>query len=189
MSKGMAKYLREFAPNHPKANNRGYVYTHVLVAEEKLGRPLNTGECVHHLDENKHNNEPDNLIVFKTKSDHTAFHNGAERVLDGDVWCCPNKRIDNKEICPMCNINYKDKNAEMCIECWNILNRKFIKNTNIQLPGREVLKDKIRTSNFLQIGKEYNVSDNAVRKWCKFYDLPYKASAIRALSDDEWENI
>ena len=73
-----AKYLREFAPDHPKANNYGYVYTHVLAAEKKLGRPLNPGECVHHLDENKHNNELDNLIVFKTKADHTAFHNGVE---------------------------------------------------------------------------------------------------------------
>lgn len=183
------RYLLEFAPNHPKANNRGYVYTHILVAEEKLGRLLNPGECVHHIDENKHNNSLDNIIVFKSNADHSAFHKGVEKVQDGDVWYCPDKRIYDKEICPVCNTNYKYEHAEMCIDCWNKLNRAFIKDTNIELPSREVLKDKIRTNNFVQIGKEYNVSDNAVRKWCKFYNLPYKASVIHALSDDEWIKI
>ena len=184
-----AKYLREFAPNHPKANNLGYVYTHILVAEEKLGRSLNQGECVHHIDGDKHNNSLENLIVFKTTADHSAFHKGIEKVQDGDVWICPNKRICDKEICPVCNVNYKDAKAETCIDCWNELNRMFIKNTDTQLPSRAVLKNKIRTSSFVQIGKEYGVSDNAVRKWCKFYDLPYKSSAIHNLSDDEWVNI
>ena len=188
MSKVKTQYLHEFAPDHPKANKYGYVRTHILVAEQKLGRLLKPGECVHHLDEDKHNNSLDNLIVFKTNADHSAFHKGVERVQDGDVWYCPSKRIDSKEICPVCNTNYKDEQAEMCIDCWSKLNRMFIKDTNKQLPSREVLKDKIRISNFVQIGKEYNVSDNAVRKWCKFYGLPSKSSTIRALSDYEWEN-
>jgi hypothetical protein len=85
-------------------------------------------------------------------------------------------------------VNYKDAKAEMCIDCRNKLNRTVIKSTNTQLPSREVLKDQLRTSNFVQIGKEYGVSDNAVRKWCKFYGLPYKSTVIHALSDYEWEN-
>jgi hypothetical protein len=182
------RYLREFAPHHPKANNLGYVYTHILAAEEKLGRPLNPGECVHHIDEDKRNNSLDNLIVFKSNADHAAFHKGVERVQDGDVWYCPNKRIYDKEICPTCKTNYKDAKAKMCISCRDKLNRMFIKNTNMPLPDREVLKEKIRTSSFLQIGREYGVSDNAVRKWCKFYDLPCQASVIKSCSDDEWEN-
>ena len=27
----------------------------------------------------------------------------------------------------------------------------------------------------------YNVSDNAVRKWCKRYDLPYKKNEIKGI--------
>jgi len=41
----------------------------------------------------------------------------------------------------------------------------------------------------IKVGKKYGVSDNAVRKWCKRYGLPYKSRTIRLLSDDEWEDI
>ena len=188
MKTKMGRYLCELAPNNPRATKEGYVYTHVLVAEQLLGRYLTSEECVHHIDENKHNNSPDNLMVFKTKADHSAFHKGVDAVQDGDVWFCPDKRIDDKEICPSCNANYKDAKAKMCINCRERLNRMFIKNTNIQLPNRDVLKEKIRMSNFLQIGREYGVSDNAVRKWCKFYGLPCQTFVIKSLSDEEWEN-
>lgn len=29
------------------------------------------------------------------------------------------------------------------------------------------------------MGKKYNVSDKSVQKWCKYYNLPYKAKEIR----------
>ena len=35
----------------------------------------------------------------------------------------------------------------------------------------------------------YNVSDNAVRKWCVSYNLPKKSSDIKKITDEEWENI
>ena len=56
-------------------------------------------------------------------------------------------------------------------------------------PDRETLKKQIRTLPFLQIGKLYDVSDNAVRKWCKSYDLPSRVSDIKLISDEEWERI
>lgn len=48
---------------------KGYVkldgrHEHRVVAEHKLGRPLLPKEVVHHLDEDKHNNSPDNLAVM-----------------------------------------------------------------------------------------------------------------------------
>lgn len=183
----MGKYLCEFAPGHPRATEEGYVYTHVLVAEQNLGRYLKSEECVHHIDEDKYNNSPDNLMVFKSLADHSAFHKGVKAVKDGDVWCCPDKRIDNKDCCPICNTRYKDAQADMCIDCWNNFRNQFVKHTGTKRPNRETLKEKIRNSNFLQIGKEYGVSDNAVRKWCKFYGLPFKSHIIKSLSDDEWE--
>lgn len=56
-------------------------------------------------------------------------------------------------------------------------------------PSREVLKEQIRFMPFLQIGKMYEVSDNAVRKWCKSYSLPSRVTDIKMISDEDWINI
>lgn len=56
-------------------------------------------------------------------------------------------------------------------------------------PSREVLKEKIRTMPFVQIGKEYGVRDNSVRKWCDTYGLPRHKTKIQTYSDEEWEKI
>ena len=184
----MGEYLCEFAPEHPRATTEGYVRTHILVAERKLGRYLRSDECVHHIDEDKYNNHPDNLMVFQTIADHSAFHKGVKAVCDNSVWHCPDKRIYAKEICPVCGESYKDAKADMCVACWKNFNNKFIKNTDVERPSREVLKTKIRIQNFTQIGKEYNVSDNTIRKWCRFYGLPSHSHVIHSLSDYEWEN-
>ena len=54
---------------------------------------------------------------------------------------------------------------------------------------REELKSLIRTTSFLQIGKQFGVSDNAIRKWCKNYELPYKSTEIKKYTNEEWDNI
>jgi hypothetical protein len=189
----MGKYLCEFAPNNPRATAEGYVYLHVLMAEKKLGRYLTMEECVHHIDGDKYNNDLDNLMVFKTRADHSAFHKGVVAVQDGNVWHCPDKRINDMEPCPVCKIGYKDVKANMCRQCWNnsrhiVVKYKDIPTSTTNRPDRETLKDKIRNNNFVQIGKEYGVSDNAVRKWCECYGLPTKTRFIKYLSDYEWEN-
>lgn len=164
------KYLAIYRPNHPKSRVDGYVYIHQLQAEKKIGRQLNDDECVHHIDENKYNNDLNNLMVFKTKADHTAFHGGAEIYLDGDVWVA---KYNENYICPMCG-NEKDCHAKMCRNC-------YLKYHSLHIPKKEELLNLITTTSFLQIGKMYGVSDNAVRKWCKKYDLPFKYKDIKLL--------
>lgn len=66
-------YIEIYCPDHPNANVRKYVYEHQLVAESKLKRYLKKGEVVHHIDFNKSNNSPDNLIVL-TNDNHLKLH-------------------------------------------------------------------------------------------------------------------
>lgn len=49
-------------------------YEHRVVAEMKLGRPLKKGEVVHHIDGNFRNNDPDNLMVLSSQSEHCKIH-------------------------------------------------------------------------------------------------------------------
>lgn len=54
-----------------KLNGR---HEHRAVAEEKLGRPLAPWEIVHHRDDSKQNNEPSNLDVLASQSEHAKLH-------------------------------------------------------------------------------------------------------------------
>ncbi len=71
---GSGGYVLVYEPNHPRANASGYVPEHILVMEEKIGHLLEVGEVVHHIDGDRKNNHPDNLMLFSSSGDHTRFH-------------------------------------------------------------------------------------------------------------------
>lgn len=48
-------------------------HEHRVVAEQKLGRPLTKDEIVHHIDGNKRNNDPINLMIV-TRAEHARIH-------------------------------------------------------------------------------------------------------------------
>lgn len=56
-------------------------------------------------------------------------------------------------------------------------------------PDRETLKVLIRQKSFRQIGKDFGVSDNAIRKWCVSYNLPSLVSVIKSIPQEEWDLI
>ena len=91
-----------------------------------------------------------------------------------------NRRRDYK--CVVCGSRTTIKNGM----CWQCTRRT---RANTDKPSRAELKQMIRTMPFTHIASKYNKSDNAVRKWCISYDLPTKQSAIKAITDVEWENI
>lgn len=52
---------------------KGWELEHRVILSQKLGRPLEEHEIVHHKDENKKNNDPENLILT-THEDHSREH-------------------------------------------------------------------------------------------------------------------
>lgn len=77
--------LIKVGTGHHLADVRGYAYEHRLVAERKLGRRLLPGEQVHHIDEDKQDNDPDNLEVV-TIAEHRVHHRttGVRRRMPGE---------------------------------------------------------------------------------------------------------
>lgn len=68
-----AAKLRKGVKNNSYSKMYG-VHEHRLVAEKMLGRKLKKGEVVHHINMDKNDNRPENLIVFNSQADHLAWH-------------------------------------------------------------------------------------------------------------------
>lgn len=71
--------------------------------------------------------------------------------------------------CKNCNNRIEKKGTTYCSDQCMIISFKQ------HIPSREILEKQIKNGeSFLALGKQYKVSDNAVRNWCKSYGLPYK---------------
>lgn len=70
-------YIRVLDANHP-FNNKGYVYEHRLVIENFIGRFLQPWETVHHINEIKLDNRPENLFLT-TVPEHSSIHREGKR--------------------------------------------------------------------------------------------------------------
>ena len=155
-------YKKIYYPSNKKANKDGLIFEHIVKAEEMLGRELKEGETVHHKDKNRSNNSPDNLMVFATNADHARFHKTGIAIKEGDVYISPSI----KPTCIDCGKEI-DWKATRCIDCYKKIHKK-------EKPSKEELNKLIHEKSFEAIGKQYNVTGNAIRKWCKFYNLPYR---------------
>lgn len=70
--------------------------------------------------------------------------------------------------CQICGKEISQQ-ATLCVECYRIKSRK------VPRPEPKDLQDYLILvkGNFSQAAKHFGVSDNAVRKWCKNYNIPY----------------
>lgn len=164
-------------PEHPRACLCSYgfhgVYEHVLVAElYVLGRLLQDGEVVHHLDSNRSNNSPDNLLVLY-RSMHTKLHTWINKHVLVPSPAYQERKDKGCVRCVICETpvmpSYKFCNPD-CAEAYKLLPRD---NPGIgNIPSRYVGVTKESLSHLVwskpttHVAKEFGVSDKAIEKLC-----------------------
>lgn len=92
------------------------------------------------------------------------------------------------------NKKYKDKKDYIFSKQveFKIKQRKKERNRKTrktEWPSKEELKYLIRNKPFVKIAEEFGVSDKAISKWCKYYNLPYRKREINKYTDEEWNNL
>lgn len=75
-------YLLTLIPGHPRADVKGYVFDHILVAEKALGKPIPKGSDVHHVNEIKSDNANTNLVVCQDRAYHFLLHQRARALRE-----------------------------------------------------------------------------------------------------------
>lgn len=105
--------------------------------------------------------------------------NGIEYPIRSEFWYVE----DIKVCCKNCGVSItkRTKNS-LCTDCFNLQRRITVR------PNREELKYLIRNFPFTQIAKKFEVSDNAIRKWCDSYQLPKYSRQIKKISKEDWGN-
>jgi len=75
-------YILIKMPEHPRAQSSGYVYEHIVILEQKLDISITKDKHVHHKNENKADNRPENLELLDP-SEHLVAHSGHRRLNGG----------------------------------------------------------------------------------------------------------
>lgn len=174
---GLSKVIRDYMLN--KANYACEICGWNEINPVSQKSPLE----IHHKDGNYLNTTETNLQVLCPNCHSlTPNHKALNKYTDNDkrdrTGICRRKQY----FCIDCG-KPVSAGATRCVDC---ANKAKIQNKPV---SREELKKLIKNKTFVDIGKQFGISDNAIRKWCKFYNLPYKKTDIKKFSDKEWELI
>ena len=94
-------------------------------------------------------------------------------------------RLENLMLlCPNCHSQtdtYAGRNSNRTNNTTSIKIKKSFNKCNFIPKKEQLINDFKELKNFVQVGKKYGVSDNAVRKWCKKYKIGENKNDIKRL--------
>ena|SRR3990167_9005975 len=76
-------YVLLHVADHPRADAKGRIPEHIVIAERALGRYLPDGTEVHHFNEIRNNNSNHNLIICEDHGYHVLLHTRQRIVARG----------------------------------------------------------------------------------------------------------
>ncbi len=78
---------------------------------------------------------------------------------------CYKKTVIGIDTCPICGKDKKSNRNYCSVDCSRLSSRK------VKRPTKEELQELINNNSWLSIGRMFGVSDNAIRKWARSYNL------------------
>lgn len=158
-------YISVYEPTHPDSwKSSGSIFEHRLNAEKMLGRRLTAEEDVHHLDEDKTNNHPDNLLVLE-KGQHAKLHGFLDKYyLVPKPGTVLNKLFSREEFCLSCGLVLEKRSTDkFCSqECFHKSLSKLPENFT-----KESFEKDIWEKPSSKLAEEYGVSGRTIGKWCE----------------------
>jgi len=176
-------YRIVYQPGHQNAmkseNWNGWVYEHIYVVTKFLGRSLECNEVVHHLDGNTMNNRNENLLVLD-RGQHTKLHGWMRRGAPYGKPCGENSVNcgEPSGFCQECKITLQEKQSKFCsTSCYGAYQQRERGNA---CPSKQDLISELVAYPVIRVARLHNVSDSAIRKWCKKLGIDCKAIRSQA---------
>lgn len=157
-------------------DKRGYIrftndptrtaWEHIRVAEQTIGRKLGKYEKVHHINGNKTDNNPTNLMVLRTEKDHRLVHSKIPcelfKTKDGSYIAVPIQRE-----CKNCKRLFIPENYRV-VYCSDLCYKQA---REINIPDPKVLAKEIWEIPAIKLAQKYKVSDCMIGKWCAKFGI------------------
>ena len=106
---GTHGYIMATDHNHPRANRRGYVREHILIAEQTLGKYIELPHVIHH-------HSVSQLVICQDQAYHVLLHQRTRALKESGhanwLWCRYCKTWDDPQnmfVCKNSNIGYHRK--------------------------------------------------------------------------------
>jgi hypothetical protein len=93
------------------------------------------------------------------------------------------RNLPRERICPGCGQAFVPvgiRHRYCSQKCWGVVRSKELRGVpaperrKVERPSYEQLMDDVASTSFVAIGRKYGVSDNAIRKWIRWYEYEHE---------------